>query len=130
MASRSSGKMMSGSVSSSSFTYKRQKVLISILFLAVPLILLLVFTYLPAINMFFYSFTKWDGFGTVDKFVGLQNYVDIFTKPRIFFGVCGQPLLFCRFNRANSAWRCILPPSSALTFASRIYLKAYCFFQA
>jgi ABC-type sugar transport system permease subunit len=31
-----------------------------------------------------YSFTKWDGFGTIDKFVGLQNYTDIFTKPDYF----------------------------------------------
>ncbi len=84
MASRSLAKIGSGSLSSSSFTYKRQKVLISIFFLAVPLILLLVFTYLPAINIFLYSFTKWDGFGTIDKYVGLQNYIDIFTKPEYF----------------------------------------------
>ena len=76
--------MASESLSSSSFTYKRQKILISILFLATPLVLLLVFTYLPAINMFLYSLTKWDGFGTIDKYVGLQNYIDIFTKPDYF----------------------------------------------
>lgn len=76
--------MASVAYSSSSFTYKRQKVLTSILFLVVPLILLLVFTYLPAINMFLYSLTKWDGFGPVDKFVGIQNYLDIFTKPEYF----------------------------------------------
>ena len=84
MASRSLAKIGSGSLSFSTLTYKRQKVLISILFLAVPLILLLVFTYLPAINIFLYSFTKWDGFGTIDKYVGLQNYIDIFTKPEYF----------------------------------------------
>jgi multiple sugar transport system permease protein len=72
------------SSSSSSFTYKRQKVLTSILFLLVPMVLLVVFTYLPAINMFIYSFTQWDGFGPIDKFIGLQNYVDIFTKPEYF----------------------------------------------
>ncbi len=76
--------MATGSVSPSSFTYKRQKVLTSILFLAVPLVLLLVFNYLPAINMFLYSFTQWDGFGPIDKFIGLQNYVDIFTRPDYF----------------------------------------------
>lgn len=65
-------------------TYKRQKVLTSVLFLAIPLVLLLVFNYLPAINMLFYSFTQWDGFGPIDKFVGFQNYVDIFTKPEYF----------------------------------------------
>ncbi len=93
MATWSLSKTSKGSFSSSSFTYKRQKVLISIMFLAVPLILLLVFTYLPAINMVFYSFTKWDGFGTIDKFVGFQNYIDIFRKPE-YFSVFGVSLYY------------------------------------
>jgi ABC-type sugar transport system permease subunit len=50
----------------------------------VPLVLLLVFTYLPAVNMFIYSFAKWDGFGPVTNFIGLKNYIDIFTKPEYF----------------------------------------------
>src|SRR5450432_884446 len=71
------------------FSYKRQKLLTSVSFLALPLLLLLVFTYLPAINVFVYSVTQWDGFGPIDKFVGLQNYIDIFSKPEYFsvFGV-------------------------------------------
>lgn len=93
MASRSLAKTTNDAFSSSSFTYKRQKVLISILFLVVPLALLLVFTYLPAINMVFYSFTKWDGFGTIDKYVGVQNYIDIFTKPE-YFSVFGVSLYY------------------------------------
>jgi raffinose/stachyose/melibiose transport system permease protein len=75
---------MRPSFSLSTLTYKQQKVLTSILFLSVPLILLVVFTYLPAINMFIYSFAEWDGFGPLDKFVGLKNYIDIFTKPEYF----------------------------------------------
>ncbi|MBA3868938.1 MAG: sugar ABC transporter permease [Anaerolineae bacterium] len=93
MASQSIVKTTRDSFSSSSFTYKRQKVLISIFFLVVPLALLLVFTYLPAINMVFYSFTKWDGFGTIDKYVGVQNYIDIFTKPE-YFSVFGVSLYY------------------------------------
>src|SRR3954449_671418 len=93
MASRSLVKTTSDSFSSSSFTYKRQKVLISILFLTVPLALLLIFTYLPAINMVLYSFTKWDGFGPIDKYVGVQNYIDIFTKPE-YFSVFGVSLYY------------------------------------
>ncbi len=72
------------SISSSSFTYRQQKMLTSILFLFAPLLLLVVFTYLPAVNMFIYSFSEWDGFGPVDKFVGLKNYIDIFTRPEYF----------------------------------------------
>jgi multiple sugar transport system permease protein len=71
-------------LSSSGLTYKRQKVVTAVLFLTVPIVLLLVFTYLPAINMVLYSFTKWDGLGPIDKYVGLQNYIDVFTKPEYF----------------------------------------------
>jgi multiple sugar transport system permease protein len=67
-----------------SLTYKQQKVLTSILFLSVPLVLLLVFTYVPALNMFYLSFSEWDGFGSIDKFVGLDNYIAIFTRPEYF----------------------------------------------
>ena len=84
MASQSLANPRKRPFSSSSFTYKRQKVLIGTLFLIVPLALLLVFTYLPAINMFIYSFWKWDGLGSFDKYVGLQNYIDIFSKPEYF----------------------------------------------
>jgi raffinose/stachyose/melibiose transport system permease protein len=77
----------------SSLTYKRQKVIIAILFLMVPVALLLIFTYLPAINMVLYSFTKWDGFGPVDKYVGIQNYIDILSKPE-YFSVFGVSLYY------------------------------------
>jgi multiple sugar transport system permease protein len=54
------------------------------LFLAVPLALLLTFTYIPVANMFFYSVTNWDGISPERQFVGLQNYVEIFTRPELF----------------------------------------------
>jgi len=68
---------------------KGQRILIPILFLIVPLALLLVFTYLPVVNMVGYSFLKWDGFSKNREFVGLANYVEIFTRPELFrvFGV-------------------------------------------
>jgi multiple sugar transport system permease protein len=70
--------------STSAFTYKRQKILTTALFLIVPLVLLVVFTYLPAITMFIYSLSEWDGFGPITKFVGLQNYIAVFTNPDYF----------------------------------------------
>jgi multiple sugar transport system permease protein len=59
------------------------------LFIAVAVGLLLLLTYVPAINMIWYSLNDWTGFGPVDEFVGLDNYVDVFTQPEIFavFGV-------------------------------------------
>ena len=54
------------------------------LFLIVPLALLGLFTYLPAANMLYYSFTTWNGFEATPKvFVGFDNYVSIFTRDDI-----------------------------------------------
>ena len=54
------------------------------LFLIVPLALLAIFTYLPAVNMFYYSFTNWNGFGASPKtWVGLDNYAAVFTRDDI-----------------------------------------------
>ncbi|MFE1645761.1 carbohydrate ABC transporter permease [Microbacterium sp. P01] len=59
------------------------------LFLATALGLLLLFTYWPALNLFYFSVTDWDGIDQTKNFVGLDNYVRVFTDPRIFsvFGV-------------------------------------------
>ncbi len=54
------------------------------LFLAAPLALLLVFTYIPVVTMFFYSVTDWDGLGAIENVVGAKNYVEVFTRPEIF----------------------------------------------
>lgn len=68
---------------------RRQQWLIPLLFLLVPLALLAVFTYLPVLNMFGYSLYQWDGFSKNREFIGLENYLDIFTRPELFrvFGV-------------------------------------------
>jgi multiple sugar transport system permease protein len=58
------------------------------LFLTVPVGLLLLLTYLPVANMFWYSVTDWDGLARSKEFVGLDNYVEIFTDPdnvRVFY---------------------------------------------
>lgn len=59
------------------------------LFIAVAVGLLLLLTYLPAANMVWYSLTDWDGIDKDKTFIGLDNYVEVFTNPRIFavFGV-------------------------------------------
>ncbi|NYE21568.1 carbohydrate ABC transporter permease [Microbacterium immunditiarum] len=51
------------------------------LFLILPLALLLVFTYWPVLNMFYYSVTDWDGLDKTKNFVGLDNYTETFTEP-------------------------------------------------
>ncbi len=54
------------------------------LFLLAPLVLLVVFTYVPVGTMFWYSVTDWDGLSRSPDFVGLANYVEIFTRPELF----------------------------------------------
>ncbi|MFV0632454.1 carbohydrate ABC transporter permease [Demequina sp.] len=59
------------------------------LFVALAVGLLLLMTYVPAVSMFWFSLNEWTGFGPVDEFVGLDNYIAVFTDPKIFsvFGV-------------------------------------------
>lgn len=54
------------------------------LFLLVPLAFLIVFTYIPVVNSFWYSVTDWDGLDPEQNFVGLDNYIKIFTRPEYF----------------------------------------------
>lgn len=54
------------------------------LFVGAAVALLLTFTYWPALNLFYYSVTDWDGIDLTKTFIGLENYVQVFTDPRIF----------------------------------------------
>ncbi|QLJ02985.1 sugar ABC transporter permease [Streptomyces sp. NEAU-sy36] len=54
------------------------------LFLLLPLALLVTFTYVPVGNMIYYSFTDWDGVSPDRDFVGMDNYVELFTRPELF----------------------------------------------
>ncbi|GIH99971.1 carbohydrate ABC transporter permease [Planobispora takensis] len=54
------------------------------LFLLVPLAFLVTFSYVPIINMIVYSFTDWDGVSPDYAFTGVENYVEIFTRPELF----------------------------------------------
>lgn len=54
------------------------------LYLAVPLALLITFTYIPVGNMIRDSFTDWDGVSPDRRYVGTRNYVELFTRPELF----------------------------------------------
>ena len=54
------------------------------LYLLVPLVLLVTFTYLPIADMLGYSFTDWDGISPTRENVGAENYSDLFTRPELF----------------------------------------------
>lgn len=58
----------------------RKRRIFIIVGLAIPVILLILFVVYPAANLFGMSLTDWDGMSAVKKFVGIQNYIDMFTK--------------------------------------------------
>jgi multiple sugar transport system permease protein len=66
------------------FSYKTQKYMILFGFLTVPVLLLLTFSYYPAVSLLYYSLTDWTGIGWEMHGVGLANYKEIFTRPEIF----------------------------------------------
>lgn len=67
----------------SNLSYDAQRRILIFLFSLVPVALLITFAYVPVVNMFYYSFTEWNGFSE-KEFIGLQNYIDIFTDPEYF----------------------------------------------
>ena len=54
------------------------------LFLLVPLGFLIVFTYIPVANLFYYSVTSWDGVSPDKPYVGDKNFVTLFTNPALY----------------------------------------------
>lgn len=69
----------------SNLTYRTQRILIILAFSLIPVALLVTFAYLPVANMFYYSFTDWNGFSKTKDLVGLENYVSLFTDPEYFY---------------------------------------------
>ncbi|USB31786.1 sugar ABC transporter permease [Paenibacillus sp. YPG26] len=65
-------------------SYNKQKTIIIVSFLTIPLLLLGLFTYYPAIKLVYYSFTNWDGYSPEKPWVGLANYREVFSNPDIF----------------------------------------------
>lgn len=63
---------------------KWQKGLTVFSFCIIPLALLVIFTYIPVVNMFTYSVTNWNGYSASKQFIGLKNYIQIFTNPDYF----------------------------------------------
>ena len=58
-------------------TYAGKKFYTSVLFLAIPIVLLVAFTFIPALDMVLFSFQDRDPYGTNPTFVGLSNYKTI-----------------------------------------------------
>ena len=59
--------------------YTGQKYMTTVLFLAIPIALLILFTIIPAVNMIIFSFQQRDQLGVNVQWVGFDNYKTLFT---------------------------------------------------
>ena len=77
-----------------------QQLIVTLVFLFVPLVLLFMFTYLPFFKMVEFSFFKMKYIGR-RTFVGLQNYISVFTRKDCFHALahCTSPA-----SSAASRW--------------------------
>jgi raffinose/stachyose/melibiose transport system permease protein len=53
-------------------------------FLAIPVTLLILFTYVPAVKLLELSFTDWNGIRKTYDYIGMQNYIEIFKEKSVF----------------------------------------------
>ncbi|MBB3113704.1 multiple sugar transport system permease protein [Paenibacillus phyllosphaerae] len=65
-------------------SYRAQRWLVLVGFLAVPLTLLVMLTYYPAVKLLMQSFTDWDGISSESNWIGWENYKEIFTNSDLF----------------------------------------------
>ena len=63
-------------------SYKRQKHILIVTFLIIPLSLLVFLTLYPVVVIIINSFTNWNGLSVPSEFVGLDNYIRIFTTQK------------------------------------------------
>lgn len=64
--------------------YSTQRKIFIIGFLIIPIALLIVFSYLPLGSLLYFSLLKWDGISKEKVFIGLNNYIRLFTDPEYF----------------------------------------------
>ena len=60
---------------------KQQQRVMIISFLFIPLLLLCVFSFYPATQLFSLSMTDWDGYADVKNYVGFENYQSLLDDP-------------------------------------------------
>lgn len=71
-----------------------RKSLVVFAFLFIPVSLLLLFSYYPALRLVYLSFTDWDGVSLNINFVGFKNYIGIFITPKLYTSFLHNGILF------------------------------------
>lgn len=62
-------------------------------FLSPAFLFFVIFIIVPTIASVYYSFTSWDGVSADVKFIGLRNYIEIFTSKRFYNALANTVLL-------------------------------------
>lgn len=62
-------------------------------FLSPAFLFFVIFIIVPTIASVYYSFTSWDGVSADVKFIGLRNYIEIFTSKRFYNALTNTVLL-------------------------------------
>lgn len=100
-------------------SYTGQKYLITVLFLLIPLTALILFTFIPAFNMFVWSFQRRGKLTTEPTWVGFQNYVTLFTDPSYL-----STFRNSGFYLVGSVIQTFLSQFMALILVSKLRLKS------
>lgn len=66
-----------------------------VLSLLIPVILLIAFVVVPAIDLIRMSFTDWDGLAASSNFIGFYNYVSMFKNPDLWLSLKNNAVYFC-----------------------------------
>ena len=72
---------------------RRQEMRTAYLFLLPALLIYLVFVAWPVVQSIYFGFFEWNGLGKEMIWVGLRNYVDMFTKDAVFIQSLGNSLI-------------------------------------
>ncbi|WP_123041515.1 carbohydrate ABC transporter permease [Cohnella candidum] len=83
-------------------SYRAQKRIVLALFMTVPLLLLGLFTYYPAVKLIYMSFTDWDGLEANPRGIGWSNYAEVFRNPDLF-GVFVHQIPYALIGIAQNA---------------------------
>lgn len=92
----------------------QNKLLVAFLF--IPTITLVWFVIYPVIKLVYVSFTNWDGISNASSFIGIKNYIRLFSLPDLWSSLENNALYFFMHLA-------VIPLSLYIAFALNFYIK-------